>query len=438
MKTNSLATTKKWDCKFDMASLIKLILLIQVCFLAVTGYSQEFKKTFSKEIEVSKDLSVHSNAPTSFNMEMHVHRSTQNNTYFGYSILGKEGIDRLVVHKEYAVDTWDKNVVRQEVDITLRTEDQQAGQALMDALQIELSQNMAGQVHVDANMNIEKFTMRNGRFRGDDCRIILKGGKKYKIEYLELKTRLYIPKTANLKVQSELNHTLLLSDLDGDLDLDLQYSEVFGKKVKNLNANLYFCYNVIFDEVQNVVASATNSHLKIGKVKNLNLGQLKLGREPDLIESIAGLQNNSSMNIYDFRQVDEVIVFDTANDEFKLGEVNDLKVEASVFSNYRILKLNKILDFSGKSGDLLIAELNKDFEKVDIKNSHSKLNINIAEDSNFNLNIIDKKLIDLKLPSNNILLNKTMGTTLRYKIGKDSPTGQIIIRCDKCELDIWD
>ena len=431
MKTNILVMKRKLVCRFNFV-------FVLLCIFSLNGLGQKIKKTFVKEIEVNNGITVFSNVPTDILLEMHTHYSQTNNTFDGFIIQGKENRTRLKLHKDYVIKNWDKQTVRQEVEVTLRCANEKATQALLDQFKIEFSQNQNGDVNVDGNMNLVKFTMRNSRFGGDKCKIILEGGKEYDIEYLELKTKLYLPKTANLSVHAFNNHTLRLDDFYGNLDLDTQYGEVFGKKIKNLNANLRFCYNVIFEEADQVIASATQSHLKIDKVKFLHIGKNKLGEEPYVNEHYnEWLANNSSMNLYNFEDVDNMIITDTANDDFSIGTVDYLEIKKSVFSEYKILRLNEKLKLNSKSGDLLIADVHKDFKQIDLVNSRSKMTLNISDEANYKINIEDKSTIDYKFPPNSQLLVDTKNGNISVKVGKGKSTGEINIDCKKCELEIW-
>lgn len=433
MKINFPAKVKKWVWKFRLVSLL-------LCFFSLNAFSQTSEKTFVKEINVSDNITVISNVPTSLDIEREDARySSGSNTKFGYIIYGKYQTELLYIHKDYAINTWDKNVVRQEVEIKVKSNSEINNQAFLSQLKIELEQNNQSQILIDASMNLEKFKLTNSSFRKDICKIILQDGKSFTIDYLEVKTSLYIPKTANLKVNSILNHTLRLGDLEGDLDLDIQYGEVYGNKIKNLNANLRFCYNVIFKEAENVNASATESHLKIDKVKHLRIGEKKLTKGLDVKgEFKQWMDNNSSMNLYNFREVEKMIISDTANDKFTIGEVDDLEIKSSIYSNYKILKLNNVLNLNARNGDVSISEVSKDFKTIDLHNTLSNLNINIADDGNYGINIFDIKSIDYKLPNSAKLIEKEPSKNAQFKMGNDENTGIINIQCERCELDIWD
>lgn len=433
MKINFLAIVKKWSWKFSLACTLLFI-------STMNSWGQNSEKTFVKEIAVSERITVATNVPTSLDIDLNGSFSSSSNTKFGYIVYGKTMVERLYIHKEFKIHTWEKNVVKQEIEVEVKSKNTSVVNDLLEQLKISLSEDQQHNVMIDANMNIDKFTMNNRRFSGDNCKIILENGTGFPIEYLAIKTTLYIPKTANLKVKSILNHTLRLDDLEGDLDLDIQYGEVYGKKIKNLNSNLRFCYNVIFEEAENVIASATNSHLKIDKVKSLRIGDKKLRKLPlKSFDIIQWVDNNSSMNIYNFREAKKIIISDTANDDFRIGEVDHLEIKNSIFSNYKILKVNEILHLDAKNGDLSIAEVDEDFKEINLKNKHSSMTINIEEKTgNYTINFYTPETIDHKLPPNAILLESESTINRTYQIGNNKSTGTINVTCDRCDLDIWD
>jgi len=440
MKINTLAKMKEYFLTYDVVILKiakRLCSCLVILHLSVQGFSQEVSRTYEKEITVGDKVAISSNVPTSLNYEFDVHYTHTNNTLKGYSVVGKKGVDRLYIHKDYEIKTWEKDVVKQMVEVKVRSSHLSETHALLDDLAIELKNDVDGIVAVDCNMNLNKFKMKNGRFSGDKCEIILDDGKRYNIEYLELKTTLFIPDHSNLKVESSRNHTLILGDLDGDLELDLEYGEVYGGKVKNLHARLYFCYNVIFDEAESVEAIATNSHLKVDKVKEVQLGEFTKPEESLFTDSKSSwLNGNSSMNIFKFRDVDQLTVFDSANDDFRIGEVDKMDVRNSIYSNYKILKVIESLNFLGKSGDLSIAKVAKHFEAINVQNTLGELNFGIAEESNIFLVIENEAKADVSLPANTQKLESHSDIN-EYKIGEGKVAGEIKINCDRCRLDFW-
>jgi len=434
MKLKIQATAKKWDCRFNIT---KSILFLILCLISSSSIAQEIEY-YKKSIKVNPDTRVEMNAPTSLDFSINGRISTTNNTRFSYIIRGKEDVQRISIHKDIEIKTWDKNEVLQEVEIHALGTNSKVTEELLEALNIDLKLGPDNRVFVDCNMNMEKFTMSNSFFSGDDCKLILANGKKYPIESLRIKTSLSIPKTINLKINSILNNTVRLGDFEGDLELDLYYGEVYGKKIKNLDANLRFCYNVIFEEADFVKVSGTNSHLKVNKVNKVEIGEKRLSREPSFLDFTGDFtENNSSMNIYNFGEVGEMIIYDTANDEFKIGTVDKLIAKSSVFSNYQVLRLNDELSFNAKNSDLNISEVNDAFESIVLDNTLSTINLNMADDSNYKINITGKEYLEYTLPKNNVLLEQKQGMHSIFKVGEGEGNGEVHIRCDNCNVKIW-
>lgn len=423
-------------------SSVTLKVMAMVCLCANLyniGNAQEYTRTFVKEVVTQEYLTVSSNVPSSLTIQLDGVNAYRSNTLFGYIIKGSNDQDRLYINKDYNIDTWDKNMVRQEVDVTIRSKEKRVADELLGRLEIKFHSDVPGQITIDANMNLEKFEMRSKRFKSDHCLITLDSGDSYEITYLEIKTRLFIPRKSNLKINSILHHTLRLGDLDGNLDLDLQYGEVYGKRINNLYANLRFCFNVIFEEANNVMASATNSYLKIDKVNEVDLGKIRLGNGPLVHgDEIQWLDNNSSMNIYEFRNAQRMIVHDSATDDFRIGEVENIEVSSSIYSDFEILRIDKNLIFNGKNGDLSIAELGKEFETIDIRSKLSKLNINVAEDDAYRIKVFGPERIEQKLPARARLIEDKSSSHLLYEMGFGKSTAEILVKCDRCELDIWE
>lgn len=423
-------------------SIVKWIKLFMAPLFLVFSNSinaEEYTRTYTKEIIVNEMPTVSTNVTSSLSLKVRGNYSHRSNTKYGYIIKGKSQKDRFYIHKDYVIETWDMDRIRQEVDVTIKSKDQEAAQFLLDQLEIELLANKSGHILVDANMNFKTFSLTNRWFKDEVCKVELNDGTTYEVDYLEIKARLFVPVKSNLKVKSILHHTLRLGNLEGDLDLDLQYGEVYGNKINNLNANLRFCFNVIFNEANNVVTSATKSHLKIDKVRHIELGKLQL-EQGALIngDKIKWLDYNSSLNLYNFKDIGKMIIHNSAYDDFKIGEINDLEVASSIYSNYKISKLKTDFEFKGKNADISISEVEREFVIIDIQNKLSKLNINIADGGNYSLNLYDQQLLESNLPVAAQLIERKGPLSSTYKIGKGKSTGEINIRCERCELDMRD
>ena len=426
----------------DQSRFLTTALLVSV--ISLTGISnsvvQRIERTYSEEIVVPSDIHVITNVPTSLDIQIDASKAERNNTLETYSVSGKSDKERLRVHKNFEIDTWNQNKVRQEVHLVVDAKNTEIAEALLDDLAIQLRQEAGGHLVIDANMNLSGFVLKNGRIKNDHSYVILDSGKKYDVSFIQIKTMLYIPSSASLTVQGNLNHTLILGDLEGDLVLDLQFGEVYGGRINNLYADLSSCYNVIFNQANNVHVNASNSHVKVGQTEMLTVGKdIELPNTIGAVHEKLRSNANSSMNILDFREVSEVEIHHSSNDEFLLGEITSLKAASSKFSTYRILSLLESMEFKGANGDIFISEVDGSFTMIDVENEYGELNFNIDEDSVIDLRVHNEETIEMRLPKMTKSVSDESQDISTFFIGEgNTPNATIKISCDRCELDIWE
>jgi len=207
MKINFNRKVKKWDWIFNCYPFRLIGLLL---FFTGIANGQNLTKVFEKEIEISQNATIVTNTPRSINMEMHGTMSF-NNTADGFMVNGKNGDLVLKLGKDFEINTWDKNTIKQEVEITIIPEVKQEAQNLLNALIVNLDENAIGEVNVDCNMNLWKMELRNSFFSKDKTEFILSNGKRFTVKGLKIKTKLTIPKKSNLRITGEYTSLGVLS-----------------------------------------------------------------------------------------------------------------------------------------------------------------------------------------------------------------------------------
>ncbi len=397
-----------------------------------SSYAQ-ISKTFTKEIEVQPGVTLVSNVPAAIGLNMSGTMSS-NNTKSRYSFSGKNGDVRVNILKDLEIETWDKNIIKQETLVTIKAATNEDARMVMDQLQLKLEKGADNRIVADCNLNIALFLMKNGFFKADDCEIQLDNGRKYAIEYLELETRLSIPKSINVSIVGKKNCTIRLGELNGDLDLDLKYAEVFGTNVRNLRASLKSCYHVFFDQVEAADISSSNSYVKIDQVGSMKIGSQSLNDACDL-PHLRNQRSKSAQTKYKLGTVGILSVNDSANDEIIIDEVGEMSVKNTSYTDFEIDRLNTSLLLEAKSSDLTISKIAREFSQIDINNSLSTIALFFETGANYTL----------KVNRNNYTegLNDTWTKVSQddddkdvYKIGKSDKGGLVSINCDRCKFDI--
>jgi len=166
-------------------------ILIFVMFTLVQhSVNAQTSKTFVKEIEVDENMTIISNVPSSIDLNMEG-KVIANNTHDTYSINGKNNVRRLKILKDLKIDTWDRNFIKQETKISVKADTEEQATALLNQLNIELEINSSDIILIDCNLNIEKFSLKNGWLKNDDCKVKLENGSSHDVHYLSVGTALY-------------------------------------------------------------------------------------------------------------------------------------------------------------------------------------------------------------------------------------------------------
>ena len=444
MKINLNQKVRKWVCRFRDGSrrtahgtrmgkhwIFSALLVLGFGVLSMA--QQPITKTFVKEIEVAADATVVSNTPRSMDMHMHGTMSF-NNTADGFTITGKSGDLILKLEKGLDIGTWDKNVIKQTVEITVVPEDPQEAQAFLDALAIKIADDHIGNYSVDCNMNIWKMEMRNSFFSSDKAHFFLDGGKKYNIKSLQIRTILTIPKSNNLRIEGKYSG-INVGDLDGELEVYLNSCNLRGGNINKVSGTFTNCNDVHFKSIKMANFSAKNSGIYINEVEKLMLGfkSLKTGCE-FMTESVT----NSALNEFHIKKAGEILISESSTDNFVIDEVDHLEIPTAVFSNFKIVKLNKTLFSNMTSGDLTISTINKGFESININNKTSTVILGTDKDCSYTLNAYRNNVSEFFFPKSAKMMNEEGSLTSTFLKGDKVTAGNISIRCEQCKVVFMD
>lgn len=424
MKKYSLPQINTLVLKFN------LVLLVLILCCQTPSVMAQVTQSFIEELEVSDPVSIISNVPADLDCIVKGSLNTEN-SLDRYTISDGKGQSRLSILKELKIATWDKNIIRQETTITIDA-DEEITEAILTKLSINLKVNAQGEVVIDCNMNINSFSMKKRRWRNKvDCKIHFDDGSSYLVNHLEIESYLIIPKYSSIGITSTRNCTLKVGELDGDLDLALNYAEVYGTTVNNLQASLSSCYTVIFDKVDNAIISSSNSYVSIREADSVSIGTASL-HDASLLSHLHLRSSNSAQSSYHFVNVRELVLNDSVNDEINANIVDRINVSNTCYTDVRIGKLKSSLDMSSRSSDLFIKLIDADFESISLQNSLSTVSLGLAQVSGFKLKIDEEAYIEgLQLPS---VISKRVDGWAVYNFGGKG--GEITLSCDRCKLEL--
>ena len=407
-----------------------LWLILSCSILGNLSFAQiQFNKVYTKDLEVSPSTTIVTKGPRNFSINMHG-TMTMDDTDYAFSISGRNEYPVLVIVKSLVVETWDKDIVRQEVSLDVQAKTKEDVTRLENELAITIVESASGEVAIDCNMNIERFRMKNGLFIGDQCWLELENGKTLDLVSLEIQTKLYIPKTSNFRLNGEYAD-LKIGELDGALHLNLSDGSLDAKKLNELYINAVSC-ELHLGEIQNATINAKSSKIKATKIQTLVINENENpGKDMDVWLSHDEL-NSSALNKFDLKQVNYLEILNSENDQFTINEIDEMRVSNSIFSNFSINKLNKSLKINSKSGDLIIYDIDPGFENIDINSQISTISLNLNALPNYNLIIPKNEQLTYNSPIGVASHNKTSWKDSYVKGSQDG--GNVEINCSRCKL----
>lgn len=446
MKRNSINKMKRWNSISKCWIIWKLktplfqrvgILILLFSLSEMPIKAQTITKTFTKEEKVPPNISIITEGPQAISYEMHGSMSSRGSEE-GY-ILTSDPYGKNVVLQigDFHIHTWKKPVVKQEIQISLQSEDNEQKQIedLINNLKIDFQIDANNRIAIDGNMNIEKFELINGWFRRDRNTVVLEDGSKYNIGQIKIKSSLYIPESSNLEIFTE-NLSLQIGDLTGNLSIDVLGGTIKAGNVNRLEANLPFC-TASFNEVTVAEINTNNSKIKAKSIKELQVGSLELSKRWKYGRSIFSSmveQSNSTMSRFSIEKVDKLTISETINDFFVLGEVGTLKAPYAKFTDFEIQQLHHALQVGVNNGDLKIRNISNGFSEIEIENKISTIKLGgITDLTHFDLNT-NNTFTEEHITDSILKLNKREGKKKSYLKGDPAKAGIIDIRCESCTI----
>ena len=210
-----------------------------------------------------------------------------------------------------------------------------------------------------------------------------------------------------------------------------------ANNVKEFKGNIqHFTAN--FKNVENMMVNASYSNISAVTVQNLKIGSLELLSQKK--KSMSIFDNDfahnalSFSNKYRVEHVHQLNISSTSSDAFTLGIIDHFKAINSSFSNYHIKRVKHTFSANGKNGDITVYDIAPNFEKINISNQFSTIELNTNSAKNFKVNIASKEKAEFRFAKS---LTKEVGKTdwiANYFKGDKNSKSAIEIDCKYCEV----
>lgn len=412
--------------------------LIFSLFFGENIFAQKIEKTYSKSLAVPKGATYEIINAQALDYEMHATMSSTHSEE-GYILRpGVLGEMPCFIIRNYRVATWDKDSIKQVVNITVTPDKNRLKDAddLVANLKINIPKKEGNLYLIDGNINLKKMELINGFFRKDRNTFILDSGQKFDVRQLIIESILYIPKQSNILLRTDYVG-LFLEDLEGKLSINAKHGYLQADNIKEVEGNIRN-FNADFKSVDKMTLNSSYSSISATSINQLVIGSLELFAER---KKAVGLfekkQNNTTLsfsNKYRIERVDHLKIRESGNDEFNLGTIKNFSGINASFSNFHIKKIEKSFEISGKNGDVTIYDVATNFEKISISNQISTVELNMQAVENFKVNLVSEKKTELKLNSSLQRGIPKEGWAINYFKGKKSIGGIIEFDCEYCEI----
>lgn len=310
------------------------IFLLLFC-LSTTSYAnskKDYKKTINKEFDITKNGSV--------------------------DLDNKFG--------QVDIMTWDKNMVKIKVTVTVRADSEKESEPVFDRISIHFSN---GKDFVNAETQIASNSNKSWWGWGS-----WNNSSDFSIDY-----EVYLPKTIELDLENhhgaaiiaamdgdatvEIAHGELTAEgFAGELDLDMAHSEGKIGFVKLLKADLAHT-SVDFKKLEKSIIETGHCNIDIDQIESLRLDSRHTDFEMGRVGTIEA---------------------ECRHDDFEIESIESIVSEAQ-HTRYDIERVQKSAKFDFSHGGATIEELAAGFQEVSLRGAHATYRISVEDDATYQL-----------------------------------------------------
>jgi hypothetical protein len=263
------------------------------------------------------------------------------------------------------VKTWDRNRVKLDIRISVRTNSESNAQKVFNRININFS-NTSDLVKAITEIEPKKSNSIFGGWGNDKS--------DYTIDY-----EVYLPVSCQLELSNKygdvyvdkMNAPIKLNIAHGSFKMDGSSDDV-RVDVKHSNGTLGAGKNVYFSikhsnlkllRAEDVEFSSKHSNITIEKANSIRCSSKY---DNYIIESAREIRNSGKY------------------DNFEIGSVDEISVSAK-YTSVKALKVNKSIDFNMEHGGGSIRKLSSDFTDVQLDGRHSDFRIGVEDGATFQL-----------------------------------------------------
>ncbi len=356
------------------------IVLLLVSFLFTTveandkpfSYKQEFTKTIKKEFPIHADGTV--------------------------SLSNKYG--------KIDVRTWQKNRVKIEVTILVKTTSESKAQEVFDRINIDFSNS---DDFVKAETSIS--SKRSSWFDWGNSK------SEFKINY-----DVFMPKTGSLELTNKYGDAFV-SEIDGSANINVKYGS-FNLEGVGDDLEVYLGYGAgTVIKARDVDATVSYSKIRFKETQDIdfNTKYSKIA-----VENATDIRTETRYDTYDLDEIREFKCSGSYGD-IEISYADNI-VANSKYTDFTIEKIGDSADFDLQYGGVTIDQIDKGFSKIELVGRYTNYKINIEKGANYVLEA-EGTYAGIRYPSNlNVVYEKEKGSSHEVRGNQGGAKARSIIK----------
>lgn len=265
------------------------------------------------------------------------------------------------------VNTWDKNRVKIEVKITVRTSTEDKAQKVFDQIAVNFT-NTPSLVKAETMISSSSSYWSWSSWVSDTK-------TDYSIDY-----EVFMPATCNLDL-SNVYGDAFVGMMKGQVNMKIKYGNFQVDGVgENFDVNLGYGNGTV-GNAKNVKANGSYCQLRLKKVKDLNV----ISKYSKIfVENAGDITCNTQYDSYQIQSVRD-LKNQGKYDNFEIGYADNL----AFLSKYAEIKVNKLInsaDLDLKYGGMAVNQVAKGFGLINIRGDYADFKIKVEEGAQYQVN----------------------------------------------------
>lgn len=304
------------------------------------------------------------------------------------------------------VKTWQKNRVKIEVTILVKTASESKAQEVFDRINIDFSNS---DDYVKAETSIS--SKRNSWFNWGNNK------SEFEINY-----DVFMPKTGSLKLTNKYGDAFV-SEIDGNADINVKYGS-FNLEGVGDDLEVYLGYGAgTVVKARDVDATIAYSKIRFKETQDIDFST-KYSKIA--VENATDIRTETRYDNYDLDEIRE-FKCDGSYGDVEISHADNI-VANSKYTDFAIEKVGDSADFDLQYGGVTIDQIDKGFSKVELVGKYTNYKINVEKGASYVLEA-EGTYAGIRYPSNlNVVYEKEKGSSHEVRGNQGGANARSVIK----------